>query len=480
MSSISRETGGDIRKFHPAFYILGILLVIQIRGDGYFPFSKSWPQERLLLIVLVHWIALVTLVALSVKALLRGGGQEESRSSFLPVMAVGIIPAGSVIGIFMMHILQAGYFSHAGYRGDTMSILTGSFLSLLPIGGYWIYSRLKGHHTPVTFLSCVLLCVIILKCTPLNLFPVTAVRSDLLPIVQEGASSILKGESPYRFYLLDNGVNTPNVRFPGTLLAYLPAVAAGVDLRFVTIALESAIFIILIFRFRQVWKGNDDSGPFGELIVILVCFMMFPYWHYRHELYESPFWLALLLTLLAFDRGSVVGVSFGLAGMLITHHWGILFGPYLLIGFFKKKNVKAASACFLAGVFFAMAVVFTLLKGDLRPFFLHAFGTYGTFDYVEAFYPMSMYLSAWFARFGWFDLLLPLKAATQLPILYLIWRYGDKTSALAGILALSLTLVLMFNPVAWTYQYLLVTFLLIVGWLFNENYRRSVNRSANF
>jgi len=36
--------------FHPAYYILGILLVIMIRGDGYFPFPKSWPQEKIMFV----------------------------------------------------------------------------------------------------------------------------------------------------------------------------------------------------------------------------------------------------------------------------------------------------------------------------------------------------------------------------------------------------------------------------------------------
>lgn len=459
------------RWFHPAFYILGILLVVQIRGDGYFPFPKSWSQKHLMFVVLAHWVALITMTGLSVFWLVRGTSPRPSFFSFLPVLTFGVIPVVGILGISLMHVLQSKYFSHAGYRADNFMIFTVSVFGLIPIAGYWLFSRFKQRHFPVVFLWCALLSVIILKTIPLNLFPVTALRSDLLPIIHESATSLLRGENPYRYYLLDNGVNTPNVRFPGTILAYIPAVAASVDLRLVTIFIESVIFAILIFRFRQVSLDREDATNIRwDVVIPLICFMMLPYWHYRHELYESPFWLVLLLTLLAFDRGSVVGVSLGLAGMLITHHWGVLFAPYLLIGFLKRKNVKAASVCFLTGVSLAMVAVFMLLKGNVGVFFSHAFGNYGTFTYVEAFYPMSMYLSAWFARFGWIDLLLPLKAVAQIPILYLVWRYGAKTSALAGILALSLILVLMFNPVAWTYQYLQVIFLLIAGWLFRENY----------
>ena len=73
-----------------------------------------------------------------------------------------------------------------------------------------------------------------------------------------------------------------------------------------------------------------------------------------------------------------------------------------------------------------------------------------------------------YVKFNLLKLLLPLKVMAQVPLLYLAWRYGKDTASLAGILALSLTLFLMFNPVAWTYQYLLVVFLLILGWMFHS------------
>ena len=81
---------------------------------------------------------------------------------------------------------------------------------------------------------------------------------------------------------------------------------------------------------------------------------------------------------------------------------------------------------------------------------------------------MSMYFSHWLVKVNLLKLLLPLKVMAQVPLLYLAWRYGKDTASLAGILALSLTLFLMFNPVAWTYQYLLVVFLLMLGWMFHS------------
>lgn len=55
-------------------------------------------------------------------------------------------------------------------------------------------------------------------------YPVTAKRSDMLPIIEAAIRSLFKGENIYHYYLLDNQVSTQIVRFPGIVAAYIPAV----------------------------------------------------------------------------------------------------------------------------------------------------------------------------------------------------------------------------------------------------------------
>ena len=336
----------------------------------------------------------------------------------------------------------------------------------------------KGLENKKTFhvgiFGCALVSVLILKSIPLNLFPATAKRSDLLPILKEAGLALYNGVDPYKYYLLDNGASTPNVRFPGLILAYLPAVIAGKDLLCLTLFFETVIFIILISKVRPML--NDRTclpGDSWQIVIPIICFMMFPYWHFRHELYESPFWLIMILTLFAFDKGYNVLFSLGLASLAITHQWGLLFVPLMLIGFYKKYGFRTAIFCFLRVVLVCLMVFAIFLKGNYNNFFHHTFGIY---DVGVPVIPTSMFLSLWFAKFHLEELLIPLKLATLIPVIYLTFRYGHATSALAGIMALSLTLILMFNTIAWTYQYLLVVFLLITGWLFREGLQ--VNQSG--
>ena len=455
--------------FHPAYYILGILLIIQIRGDGYFPFPKTWPQDRLITIVLVHTLALVTLVGLSTYWLLANRQIQAKPHHLTPVIAYGLIPVAAIIGIHTLHSLQSTYFSNVGYRSDGSILLITSLLGALPFVVYWLRVWKNKGHSAVFFLVCVLSSTLIMKSLPINLFPITAKRSDLLPILKKSSLSLYSGENPHRNYLLDNGINTPNVRFPGMILAYLPASITNNDLRLVTLIFEILIFIILILKIRT--KSGKEKEPMSiqwHVMIPLICFMLLPYWHYRHELYEPPFWLILLLTFIAFDRGHTLGFALGLGTMGLTHHWGVLFGPFLFMGFFRKKGAKPTILALLIAFIWCAAGYILLVNGYIKDFFQQAFRTYDHFDTLMYFYPMSMYFSHLLVKFNLLKLLLPLKVMAQVPLLYLAWRYGKDTASLAGILALSLTLFLMFNPVAWTYQYLLVVFLLILGWMFHS------------
>ena len=421
--------------------------------------------------VLLHWIVLVALISLSTYWLVIKNKFRASPFPHMHIIAFGLVPVISILIISALHSLQGARFSTVGYLVKDPLIIKTAALSLAPFALYWTRVWRTKEHSTLMFFGCALISVLILKFIPLNLFPVTAKRSDLLPILKEAGLAVYNGESPYKYYMLDNGVSTPNARFPGLILAYFPAAISGKDLRYITLFFETAIFIILISKINSI--ASDRTGLPGfpwQIIVPVICFMMFPYWHFRHELYESPFWLILFMTLLAFDNGHKIWFSLGLASLTATHQWGLLFVPLMLIGFYKKHGFRIALLCFLPTMLLCSMIFVGFLKGNYSNLFHHTLGIY---DVGVPVIPTSMFLSLWFAKFHLEELLLPLKLATQFPIVYLTFRYGHTASALAGIMALSLTLVLMFNIIAWTYQYLLVVFLLIVGWLFHEGLQTS-------
>ena len=445
--------------------LLGILLVIQVRGDGYFPFPKDWPQDRLMAIVLFHTGVLAALIFSMAYFLITGRrtaplAVPERLHPTLPVLAsVGAL--GAIVGL---HLLQADYFRYAGYRLEIPVMATFFFLALIPLAAYGAYAFRRKAHAPHRFLLSVLASALLIKMIPLALFPVTAQRSDMLPILREGALRLFHGENPYQYALLDNGVLTPNVRLPGLMMAYLPAAVSGVDLRWTTLFFEAATFLLLIRILKPHWERMDRPWDAG---CALASFLLLPYWHYRHELYEAPFWFLLFLTLLALERGRLWMVALGLGTMMGTHQWGWLFAPLLLAGLSRSRGWKAAGWC-AAGALACGGVLLGMGIGShVSEFQEHVFGTYRRI-LQDGLYPMSMYLTPHVLALGLPGERLPLLWLLHIPVLALARRYGFRTDALCGILALSLTVQLLFNPVAWTYQYLLVVFLLILGLFFQS------------
>lgn len=449
-------------------YLLWIILIIQLRGDGYFPFPKHWSEHSLMTIVLFHTLLLIYFIVSLVKTLISKRPFEYPESPIISNVAYFGIPFIAMIAISFLHILQSKHFFSVGYLTDHLFIIKIFALSIIPLVIYWIYYKLRKKHAPLYFLACIIISSILLKMIPLELFPITANRSDMLPILKEASLKIFQGENPYQIYLLDNGAKTPNVRFPGLILAYLLPSITNSDLRIASIFFETLSLILFIWLARNLLDERLSILPkiLWSLIIPLTCFILLPYWHYRHEIYESPFWLIILFAFLAFDRNHALGFGVCLGCMLFTHQWGLLFIPYMLIAFYRKNGLKSAAKSIFIAITLPILSFFLFLEGNFLDFYQHTIGTYKDYSHFENFYPMSMYFSAWLVKFGFYQWLVPLQIVSQFIILYLVYEHGRKTYALAGILALSLTLVLIFNPVAWTYQYLLVIFLLLIAQMY--------------
>jgi hypothetical protein len=249
-------------------------------------------------------------------------------------------------------------------------------------------------------------------------------------------------------------------------MAYLPAAITGIDLRFVTLLFEMAIFLILIFKIKSYWKKTNNSW---EIIWALTFFIFLPYWHFRHDLYETPFWFLLLITLLALHRGHLWGFTFALGGMIGTHQWGWLFAPFLLISLFRRiKGRKLAVLSCINAIAFGGVILAIGVRSYYSEFYDLVFGYYNRMIQKGDFYPMSMYFTPYFSKLNLTGWLRPVQVLLQIPLLVLAYRYGNRIEAIVGVLAFSLTIMLLFNPVAWTYQYLLVVFLLIMGLYFRN------------
>jgi hypothetical protein len=426
--------------------LLGVFLLdLLIRGDGYFPFAKSVDPRFFGMVVLLQTIVLIVCSVWMAAVIIRPAplGRGHALSDRLQIVLV----ASSVILIGALQVLNARRFAAFGYANRPV-LLGGVLLGAsLVLGFSWRRHRFAG----------ILGADLILKLYPLLCFPIAAKRSDMLPVIEQAARSMLVGENIYSYYLLDNGVWTQMVRFPGLVMAYAPATILHLDPRLITLTSEALFFTLLLRRF-----GRNPLFPGGMILLALS-----PYWHFRHELYEAPFWVALVVLLLALERRNSAAEVVALSIVVCMHQWGVLFVPFVVLFLARSRSRRHAVAVAGSALVAGALVVIVACGGDLAAFWRHTVAYYGatlaSWAQQGGFPRTSLYLTPWIAAVGG-------AAAVKVTSLVLVaaafvWaclRLRSLTQ-LVGFLPLALVALLLTNTVAWTYQYLLVGALLWIG-----------------
>jgi hypothetical protein len=431
-----------------------------LRGDGYFPFPKSVDPALFGAVVLLQTLVLIA-AAVWMAVVMVTPGYPLGRTG-VSDRAQLALAAASLILIAALQVLNARRFAEFGYVGRPV------LLAVLLIGASLVLALLWGRNR---FLG-ILLADVMLKVYPLACFPIAAKRSDMLPIVGEAARSMLAGENIYRFYLLDSGVWTQMVRFPGLVMAYAPATVLHIDPRLVTLASEALFFVLLFRRFGR----NLLFAP-GMILLALS-----PYWHFRHELYEAPFWVALAVLLLTLEHRNSLAEIAALSIVVCMHQWGVLFLPFIVLFLTRSRSRLYAVAVAGSALGVGALVVAVASGGNLAAFWQHTVAYYGAtlaaWAQQGAFPRTSLYLTPWIARAGGAT---AVKAASALLIAAVLgWaclRLRD-SAQLIGFFALALLAVLLTNTVAWTYQYLLVGALLWMGLMLRTEADADVSTEA--
>ncbi len=436
--------------------------ILQIRGDGFFPFPKTWPLSVLIAIAVAHTVVLVAAVGTATWYLVRGPEKGSARFPEVSDLGEKLIAVGCVLGIAVFHRMQVSRFAEFGYALHPEYLIPAVALALASV----VTLPGKGRAGNGRWWLGLLVAFVVLKIYPILAFPITAKRSDLLPILSQAGASWLRGESPYQYFTLDNGVATQNVRLPGLIWAYLPAVRFGFDLRWISLFFELATLLVWGAVLGAKLKTAAESRSWRIAVIL---FLLMPYWHYRHELYEPPFWFVLSLCFAAWQSRRFVALGLALGLLAATHQWGWIFAPYFVVsefrrnGFSKAGLIRTGATGVLAAASGALLLVIGI-RGQFGSFKEHVFGFYERYMAGGDLYPMSLYFSAAFMKLGLAGLLRPLQFLLQLSCLGLVFLYGTDGARLAGIFALGLTLQIVLNPVAWTYQYLLVLLLMLYGW----------------
>jgi hypothetical protein len=424
-----------------ALFFLNLLA----RGDGYFFLPRTVDPDLLRAIALGQTIILMGTGAWLVGHILAGRGADPPAFGKAGILAMVV---GSMALVVALDLAQARRFADAGYATSYPALALCVAGSLAALGALW----------PRWPLAAILCSAVLLKLYPIAAFPITARRSDLLPIIDRALQALWSGQSVYQSFLLDNGVLTPNVRFPGLIAAYLPPFLLGVDLRFTLLASEVAFFALAAQRWRQ------------HVLFLPGCAFLafFPYWHLRHELYETPFWVVLLALILAIDRNASPGLQVTLlAALLISHQWGVLLAPFLLVYASRRRSFARATGLAAMAGLLAVPVAWFFSRGDLTGFAWSTFGYYSTMlsDYIagNSFPPGSMSLTPWLAPALGAAGVRTVNAAAQLALLVCAVISLTSLPRLFAFLAASLLLMTVTNVVAWTYQYLLPGALLWLG-----------------
>ncbi len=446
---------------------VALLGILQIRGDGYFPLPRSWPEDLLMQIVLLHTMGVVAVIILACRRLIFSQPSRQwTLSNQTTLVACGVVPVLAITAICGIHVWQGNRFADFGYQPDSQRITIYFLCSLIPLIGFWLVTLKKRSFSVLWFLSAILASSFILKMVPLELFPLTAKRSDMLPFLKQACGSVLRGEHPYQYYMLDNGIMTPNVRFPGIIFGFLPAVALGVDLRFASVTIEVLLFGWIAYAFFINKPIPEERSKF--LSVMVGIFILFPYWHLRHELYEAPFLLVLLATFLALSAKRITLFSICVGLLISTHQWGVLFAPFLVIYLIHEHGWKTAFRCGIIAVIVAGIIFSAVIQFHYQEFYANVVELYVNIVKKQHFFPLSLSFTAYLGKYGLAGWLFPTQAFLQCILIFVCYRFVRGVEGLAGILALSLTAILLFNGVCWTYQYLSVVFLILLGMLFSR------------
>ena len=157
-----------------------------------------------------------------------------------------------------------------------------------------------------------------------------------------------------------------------------------------------------------------------------------------------------------------LGFVAGLTALMITHQWGWVLAPILVVVFIKQQGWRPALPGLLETFILSVMIYANVLNSIdqfVSVFLITPNSTY--------FYPLAMNLNPFFYKLNMVKFSQPIGALLQIPLLILAFKQGHRMDALCGILAGSLTVTLLFNlGPTWSYQYLLVAFLLITGFVF--------------
>lgn len=253
-----------------------------------------------------------------------GRSDSEGWTRYVHSALLALLTSFELVSL-MAFWYESKHFARFGYSLPLLPACFAGFIVLVAIATLWL------SRTGFVTLTGVLVSYLAGMALAIRCFPLNYLRSDMLPVVLWADERLIRHANPYgTMHVADRLYDFPYL--PGMLVAFLPAVAARVDLRWVTMTcvIGSALLIY----------GASEQRFRREAALIMGIFVLSPFLQYRHELYLAPHWLALTggIVLLQYRRFAWAAITFGVSMALYQLSW-VLF-PFLLLYSFRRGGMR--------------------------------------------------------------------------------------------------------------------------------------------
>jgi hypothetical protein len=426
-------TAASPMEYRRAGWFTLLLVLINLVGDGWSGRPTEFAHQLILLPVLMLFL-------LGMRGFLFGE-KESGLALWSPTRAMWLVFAFELVAVSLF-FYECHHFAHVGYRFHPFAIAVVFGVMLLLLGSVAIGRVSSGDRIFGISLSCYLGGMILAIAS----FPLTYLRSDMLPVILWADTNLLHHVSPYStMYVGQRVYDFPYL--PGMLVTYLPFVAAHLDIR-----LGAMIFVVasavLIFRMAC----NDRRV---EVATLLALFLLCPFLQYRHELYLPPHWLAMVLGFVLMQRRHFAwaAVMIGV-GMAIYQFSWIMFPFFVLNALRRRGWVEAIKLTILSAVG-ALIIAGPFLRSAANRIASNTVGQWANATHAGA-EPLNF--SYWVTYVIHPDKLLRLQAVLMIAIFVYCFvrnRCVDLTDTIRWMI-IALTLFILLNVLVDGYFYLML------------------------
>ena len=424
----------DPMEYRRAGWFTALLLIVNFVGDGWSGRPIGIAHQFLLLPLTIGFLAaLWQLLFASEK-----GGMPVWWSADRALRLTLLFE----ILFLLLFAYESHHFASLGYRLYPVLALAVFIPLLIFLGGLtskplrnatWIFAV-----TLTAYIAGMILAIVS--------FPLTYLRSDMLPVIQWADTNLLHHINPYaRMYVADRVYDFPYL--PGMMVAFFPFVASHLDIRFGSIVYVAASAALIFWAARMERRH--------EVAVLLGLFLLCPFLQYRHELYLQPHWFTLVAIYVLMQRRHFAWAAlvFGVSMAIYQFSW-ILF-PFFLLNALRRRGWLESIKLALLAVLGLLAVAGPFLLSATRHIANNTVGQWGLMAHAEA---MPINLSYWVTYLIRPDKLLRLQAALMIAIfVYCVARKACTT--LEDTLRwsiIALTVFTLFNVLVDGYFYLML------------------------